>query len=59
MVERFNRRLAEVLSARGNVHPRRKFDTHQQRNAFILRFLDDYKCTRLDAWPIKPRASPC
>jgi transposase-like protein len=47
MVERFNRRLAEALRARENVHPRRKFDTHQQRNAFILRFVDDYNCTRL------------
>jgi hypothetical protein len=39
MVERFNRRLAEVLSARENA-ARRKFDTHQQRNAFILRFVE-------------------
>jgi len=47
MVERFNRRLAEALRAPENVHPRRKFETHQQRNALIARFVHDYNHTRL------------
>ena len=46
MVERFNRPLAEALRAPENVHPRRKFDTHQQRNAFIARFVHDYNHAR-------------
>ena len=50
MVERFNRRLAEVLRS----HPtnganagRNRFDDHAQRNAFIQAFVHDYNRTRL------------
>lgn len=48
MVERFNRRLAEALrdaqpaGRRGN-----KFNTHAERNAYLLRFVDNYNRTRL------------
>jgi transposase InsO family protein len=50
MVERFNRRLAEALRN----HPRSKanlgknrFDDHAERDAFILRVVNDYNRTRL------------
>jgi transposase InsO family protein len=50
MAERFNRRLAEVLRN----HPRssanrgrNRFDTHAQRNHFILAFVANYNRTRL------------
>lgn len=48
MVERFNRRLAEALrdaqpsGRRGN-----KFKSHTERNAYLLRFVDNYNRTRL------------
>ena len=56
MVERFNRRLAKVLRTRGNVHARRKFDTHQQRDAFIFRAGDDYELHQIAMLGV---SSPC
>ena len=50
MVERFNRRLAEALRAarpNGRNHGKNKFDSHAERNAFLLRFVDNYNRTRL------------
>ncbi|HEY9011312.1 MAG TPA: IS481 family transposase [Devosia sp.] len=50
MVERFNRRLAEVLRAaqpNGRNQGKNKFDTHAQRNAYLRRFVDNYNRTRL------------
>ena len=50
MVERFNRRLAEAI---GNQPPseanngKNRFATYQQRNDFILTFVNDYNRTRL------------
>ena len=50
MVERFNRRLAEVIRSRtplaDNVG-RNRFTDHDQRNDFILTFVKDYNRTRL------------
>jgi transposase-like protein len=49
-VERFNRRLSEVLdsvSPNGRNRGRNRFDDHAQRNAFILQFVDCYNRTRL------------
>ena len=50
MVERFNRRLAEALADqppdKRNLGKNR-FTDHQQRNGFILRFVNDYNRTRL------------
>ena len=50
MVERFNRRLGDAIAA----HPasprnagRSRFTSHQQRNHFILAFVEDYNRTRL------------
>jgi len=48
MVERFNRRLNEVLAKvpkqpTGHKH----FDSHAHRNAYILQFVDNYNRTRL------------
>jgi transposase InsO family protein len=47
MVERFNRRLAEALRAHDNIHARRKFDTHHERNAFLAAVVENYNRTRL------------
>jgi len=48
MVERFNRRLAEaVRSARPNRIAKNRFETHEQRNEFVLDFLHSYNRTRL------------
>ena len=47
MVERFNRRLAEALRSQDNIHAKRKFDTHADRNAFLIGFVKDYNRTRL------------
>ena len=47
MVERFNRRLAEAIRAHDNVTSRRKFNTHQERNRFLLALAHDYNRTRL------------
>jgi transposase InsO family protein len=48
MVERFNRRINEAIGRekkRGIAH--RLFASHQDRNAFLKKFVDDYNHTRL------------
>ena len=50
MVERFNRRISEALAKKSAVATnagRNRFDTPEQRNDFIKRFVDDYDRTRL------------
>jgi IS30 family transposase len=50
MVERFNRRIAEVIRhapAASRNGGKNKFDTHDERNAFIDAFVHDYNRTRL------------
>jgi len=48
MVERFNRRLAEAIrSARPNRIAKNRFETHEQRNTFVLNFVYSYNRTRL------------
>ena len=50
MVERFNRRLADAIRqhpATANNAGRNRFASHQERNAFIQRFVNDYNLTRL------------
>jgi transposase InsO family protein len=50
MVERFNRRLAEIIRAKQPA-PRNggknKFESHAERDAFLARFVHDYNRTRL------------
>lgn len=48
MAERFNRRLVDAFAAQPNLKSRgrRKFNNHQDRNAFILRFVANYNHTR-------------
>ncbi|AZU03816.1 transposase ISRme5 [Glycocaulis alkaliphilus] len=50
MAERFNRRLQEHLDAHppnGRNQGRNCFDTHEQRNAYIRNFVQNYNRTRL------------
>ncbi|MDD9817866.1 MAG: DDE-type integrase/transposase/recombinase, partial [Gammaproteobacteria bacterium] len=50
MVERFNRRISEAVRSRPDIkshHGRKKFRNHEQRNAFIHRFVENYNRTRL------------
>ena len=50
LVERFNRRLAEAIRARQAASRnggKNKFDSHQERNAFLARFVHHYNRTRL------------
>ncbi|HYM86271.1 MAG TPA: hypothetical protein VET30_05985 [Pseudoxanthomonas sp.] len=50
MVERFNRRLAELLRAHpaaGSNSGKNKFLSHDERNAYILDFVEGYNRTRL------------
>lgn len=50
MVERFNRRIAEALRrhpAAGTNSGKNKFINHEQRNQFIISFVDAYNHTRL------------
>jgi len=50
MVERFNRRLSErlrALPAANTNNGKNKFETREQRNAFIHNFVDNYNRTRL------------
>ena len=50
MVERFNRRIAQVLRNAptvANTQGKNRFNTHAQRNAFIHAFVDAYNRTRL------------
>lgn len=52
MVERFNRRLAEALRAAqpsSRNGGKNKFNSHAQRNAYLLRFVESYNRTRLKA----------
>ena len=49
MVERFNRRLAEHLEKlpRNAAGHHRRFDTHENRNAYLMEFVANYNKTRL------------
>jgi len=50
MVERFNRRIAEAIKnapAASRNGGKNKFDSHDERNAFIHAFVHDYNRTRL------------
>jgi transposase InsO family protein len=50
MAERFNRRIAEAIKnapAAPRNGGKNKFDTHNERNAFIKAFVHDYNRTRL------------
>jgi len=50
LVERFNRRLAEIVRARKSAARnagKNKFDSHAERDAFLTRFVHDYNRTRL------------
>jgi transposase InsO family protein len=49
MVERFNRRLGEHLDRlpRNGAGHRRRFDTHAERNAYLMNFVQNYNRTRL------------
>jgi len=50
MAERFNRRIAEAIRnapATSRNGGKNKFDTHDERNAFIHAFVHDYNRTRL------------
>lgn len=50
MVERFNRRISEAIRQRDYIHRntgRNKFHTHEERNAFINQFVENYNKTRL------------
>lgn len=49
MVERFNRRIGEHLAARPQKGPaqKRRFENHQERDAYILDFIANYNRTRL------------
>lgn len=50
MVERFNRRIAQAIKdtpAASRNGGKNKFDTHDERNAFIHAFVHDYNRTRL------------
>ena len=50
MVERFNRRISEAIRQREYIQRntgRNKFYTHEERNAFIYQFVENYNKTRL------------
>jgi transposase InsO family protein len=49
MVERFNRRLAEHLDKvpRNAAGHHRRFQTHEERNAYLMQFVANYNRTRL------------
>ena len=49
MVERFNRRIGEHLDRlpRGRAGHHRRFNTHDERNAYLLEFVENYNRTRL------------
>ena len=49
MVERFNRRLGEHLEKlpRNAAGHRRRFETHEERNAYLMTFVENYNRTRL------------
>jgi transposase-like protein len=65
MVERFNRRLSEAIAAKTSVaknQGKNKFNTHDERNAFLHDFLDRYNRTRLKCLryraPLEALANP-
>lgn len=50
MVERFNRRVNEAIARKDKISKnsaRNSFNSHQERNEFILKFVDNYNKTRL------------
>jgi len=50
MVERFNRRINEAIAKKAKVpdnQGKNTFQSHEQRNLFILQFVDNYNHTRL------------
>jgi len=50
LVERFNRRIADAIRTvppPGRNAGRNRFETHEQRDAFLIRFVHDYNRTRL------------
>lgn len=50
MVERFNRRLSEIIAAKAAIRRnqgKNKFASHQERNQFIMTFVENYNRTRL------------
>lgn len=50
MVERFNRRVNEAIAKKAKISAnsgRNSFESHTQRNEFILKFIDGYNRTRL------------
>lgn len=50
MVERFNRRLSEVIAAKTYINKnqrKNKFHSHEERNQFITNFVENYNKTRL------------
>jgi transposase len=65
LVERFNRRLADAIRARQAARRnggKNKFDSHQERNDFLVRFVADYNRTRLKCLaykaPLEALANP-
>ena len=50
MVERFNRRIQEAIASKGKIAAnsgKNVFSSHEERNRYILDFVDDYNHTRL------------
>ena len=50
MVERFNRRISDAIKAHPNTlrnQGKNKFNTHEEREQFILQFVENYNLTRL------------
>ncbi|NOT71508.1 MAG: transposase [Hyphomicrobium sp.] len=49
MVERFNRRIGEHLEKlpRNGAGHHRRFETHEERNAYLMTFVENYNRTRL------------
>ncbi len=59
MVERFNRRIAEAIANKEYISKnsgKNKFNSHQERNAFLMTFVDNYNKTRLHCLQYK---APC
>ncbi|MGL5784558.1 MAG: integrase core domain-containing protein [Alphaproteobacteria bacterium] len=49
-VERFNRRINEAISKKSKISTnsgKNSFDSHEERNEFIMQFIDSYNRTRL------------
>jgi hypothetical protein len=50
MVERFNRRINEAIQRKAKIQAnsgQNSFHNHEERNEFMLRFVDNYNKTRL------------